>query len=54
MIKTLSRGESFALLRGRRLGRLGCIAEGYPYVVPVNFVFDGETGSAVSHSLQAG
>lgn len=51
MITMLSRDESFALLRGRRLGRLGCIADGEPYVVPVNYVFDGETGSAVSHSL---
>ena len=51
MITRLSRDESFALLRGRRLGRLGCIADGEPYVVPVNYVFDGETASAVSHSL---
>ena len=51
MITRLSRDESFALLRGRRLGRLGCVAEGYPYVVPVNYVFDAETASAVSHSL---
>lgn len=49
MITRLSRDESLALLRGARIGRLGCVAEGYPYVVPVNFVFDGE--SAVSHSL---
>ena len=49
MITRLSRDESLALLRGARMGRLGCVAEGYPYVVPVNFVFDGE--SAVSHSL---
>ena len=49
MITRLNRDESLALLRGRRMGRLGCLAEGYPYVVPVNYVFDGE--SAVSHSL---
>ena len=24
------------------LGRLGCIASGWPYVVPVNYFFDGE------------
>lgn len=41
--------ESLALLRSARLGRLGCVAEGEPYVVPVNYVFDGEC--VVSHSL---
>ena len=51
MITRLSRDESLALLRGGRLGRLGCVADGEPYVVPVNYVFDPETGSAVSHSL---
>jgi len=49
MITRLSEGESRALLRGSRLARLGCIAEGYPYVVPVNYVFDGE--SFLIHSL---
>lgn len=49
MITRLSEGESRALLRGRRLARLSCIAEGYPYVVPVNYVFDGE--SFLIHSL---
>ena len=49
MITRLSREESLALLRGHRTGRLGCVAEGYPYVVPVNYVLDGE--SALSHSL---
>ena len=49
MITRLSKDESYALLRGSRLARLGCIAEGYPYVVPVNYVFDGE--SFLIHSL---
>src|SRR2546423_2032950 len=49
MITRLSKDESYALLRGSRLARLGCIAEGYPYVVPVNYVFDGE--AALVHSL---
>jgi len=49
MITTLSRDESYTLLRGSRVARLGCVAEGYPYVVPVNYVFDGE--SALVHSL---
>src|SRR5262249_33579945 len=38
-----------ALLARRRVGRLGCIADGVPYVVPINYVFDGE--NIYSHSL---
>jgi nitroimidazol reductase NimA-like FMN-containing flavoprotein (pyridoxamine 5'-phosphate oxidase superfamily) len=49
MITRLSKDESYSLLRGGRLARLGCVAEGYPYVVPVNYVFDGE--SFLIHSL---
>lgn len=49
MITRLSEGEFYSLLRGGRLARLGCVAEGYPYVVPVNYVFDGE--SFLIHSL---
>ena len=49
MIARLSRDESYALLRGARTGRLGCIAEGYPYIVPINYVLEGDF--AVSHSL---
>lgn len=49
MIKDLSQDKSRELLRRSRIGRLGCIADGEPYVVPVNYLFDGE--SAVIHSL---
>ena len=49
MITKLSRDDSYALLRSGRIGRLGCIAEGQPYVVPVNYVLDGD--SVFSHSL---
>lgn len=49
MISRLSPEESVELLREGRLARLGCIADGEPYVVPVNYVFDGE--SALVHSL---
>lgn len=49
MIKMMSDEEARALLRAGRLGHLGCVAEGYPYVVPVNYVFDGEF--VFSHSL---
>jgi nitroimidazol reductase NimA-like FMN-containing flavoprotein (pyridoxamine 5'-phosphate oxidase superfamily) len=34
--------DSLAILREGTLGRLGCIAAGWPYVVPVNYFFDGK------------
>jgi len=43
MISRLSPEESYALLRGSRVARLGVVdCGGEPYVVPVNYVFDGE------------
>jgi uncharacterized protein len=37
----LSDSDSQAVLRECTFGRLGCIADGGPYVVPVNYIFDG-------------
>jgi uncharacterized protein len=34
--------DALAILREGNLGRLGCIAAGWPYVVPVNYFFDGK------------
>jgi nitroimidazol reductase NimA-like FMN-containing flavoprotein (pyridoxamine 5'-phosphate oxidase superfamily) len=34
--------DALAILREGTLGRLGCIAAGWPYVVPVNYFFDGK------------
>ena len=42
MISRLSPEQSYALLRGGRVARLGVVACGEPYVVPVNYAFDGE------------
>jgi hypothetical protein len=41
--------DSRAILREGSLGRLGCIADGAPYVVPVNYLFDGQ--DVYLHSL---
>jgi nitroimidazol reductase NimA-like FMN-containing flavoprotein (pyridoxamine 5'-phosphate oxidase superfamily) len=41
-IGKLENAGALALLRERTLGRLGCIASGWPYVVPVNYYFDGQ------------
>jgi len=49
MITHLSADEARALLASRRVGRLGCVYEGGPYVVPINYVLDGE--SIYTHSL---
>lgn len=37
------------MLISGRLGRLGCVDNGEPYIVPVNYLF--EEGSIYSHSL---
>ena len=42
--------STLALLREGRLGRLGFVCDGEPYVLPVNYVFDGE--SIYAHSRQ--
>lgn len=34
--------EALAILRDGNLGRLGCVANEEPYVVPVNYFFDGK------------
>lgn len=49
MIKSLDGEKARELLRRKRLARLGCEADGEPYVVPVNYFFDGEC--AYLHSL---
>ncbi len=49
MIAKLSEEEAQELLQRNELGRLGCIADDRPYVVPVNYLYDGD--SVYIHSL---
>ena len=49
MITRLTLEEARKVLAAGRTGRLGCVHEGGPYVVPVNYVLDGE--SIFVHSL---
>lgn len=49
MIRHFSNEEARALLRECRIGRLGCVDDGGPYVVPVNYVFHND--SIYVHSL---
>ncbi len=49
MISRLRDEEARALLQRGRVARLGCCVDGAPYVVPVNYLFDGE--QVLIHSL---
>lgn len=49
MTRMLSEAEARNLIVSGKVGRLGCVDNGEPYVVPVNYVF--EDGSIYSHSL---
>ena len=49
MTRMLSESEARDLIADGRIGRLGCVDNGEPYVVPVNYVF--EDMSIYSHSL---
>ena len=49
MFVRLSEDESRSLLSRVRVARLGCIVEGGPYIVPINYFI--EEGCAYSHSL---
>ena len=49
MAMMLSETDATNLIGRGKIGRLGCIAEGEPYVVPINYVF--VEGSIYSHSL---
>jgi uncharacterized protein len=49
MTRTLSEVEARNLIASGKIGRLGCVDNGEPYVVPINYVFEDE--SIYSHSL---
>ncbi len=49
MIRSLNQDETRALLNEAPIGRLGCVVDGGPYVVPVNYVFHDD--SIYVHSL---
>ena len=49
MTEILNELDALAVIREGKLGRLGCIDGGEPYVVPINYVL--HEGSIYSHSL---
>ena len=48
-MRALSESEALELLSTAKVGRLGCVNNGEPYVVPINYLL--EDGSIYSHSL---
>lgn len=49
MTKLLSEEEARDVICAGKLGRLGCIDQGEPYVVPINYIVDN--GHIYSHAL---
>jgi len=50
MFVRINEAESRTLLSTLKVGRLGCIVDGGPYVVPINYYFEDDY--VYSHSLQ--
>ena len=48
-MRELLEQETRSLLTLARVGRLGCVVDGEPYIVPINYVFEDD--SIYSHSL---
>ncbi len=42
MLGELDEKQIDQVLHAESIGRLGCVANGWPYVVPVTYVYDGE------------
>ena len=42
MIEPLGKIDSQKILQGHHFGRLGCCIKGEPYVLPINYLFEGE------------
>lgn len=42
MIEPLGKEDARTLLYAHHLGRLGCVVNGAPYVVPINYLYNGE------------
>ena len=49
MTRTMAAAEAAELIGAGRVGRLGCVDKGEPYVVPINYLFDD--GAIYCHSL---
>jgi nitroimidazol reductase NimA-like FMN-containing flavoprotein (pyridoxamine 5'-phosphate oxidase superfamily) len=52
MLGALTPEEIEDVLNNGPLGRVGCIVEGWPYVVPVTYVYDGGLNEVYIHSAE--
>jgi nitroimidazol reductase NimA-like FMN-containing flavoprotein (pyridoxamine 5'-phosphate oxidase superfamily) len=48
-MRALLEEEARSLLQAAKVGRLGCVDNGEPYIVPINYLFEDD--SIYSHSL---
>lgn len=49
MTRNLDESETLALLAAGKVGHLGCVVQGEPYVVPINYLFEDD--SIYGHSM---
>lgn len=49
MLGELNKGQIEQVLLSELIGRIGCYADGQTYVVPITYVYDGE--SIYGHSV---
>jgi len=50
MIGTLTRDQVDAVLQSEVLGRVGCIVDGRPYIVPITYVYDATLDCVYAHA----
>jgi nitroimidazol reductase NimA-like FMN-containing flavoprotein (pyridoxamine 5'-phosphate oxidase superfamily) len=49
MTREMDERETRALIAAGKVGHLGCVVHGEPYVVPINYLFEGQ--SVYGHSM---
>ncbi len=49
MTRTMNETETRELIAAGKVGHLGCVVQGEPYVVPINYLFEGD--SVYGHSM---
>jgi nitroimidazol reductase NimA-like FMN-containing flavoprotein (pyridoxamine 5'-phosphate oxidase superfamily) len=49
MTRSMDESETLELIADGRVGHLGCVVQGEPYVVPINYLFEGD--SVYGHSM---
>lgn len=49
MTRTMNESETRKLIGAGKVGHLGCVVQGEPYVVPINYLFEDD--SVFAHSM---